>query len=488
MCANEIVTIPLKMFQHQSENNPQFDRVVADQRRRRELGTPYHSLRLDSEVWEGIIPLSALEERFRLLGIPEDLTDKTVLDIGCASGWCSFEAERRGAQVTAIDCTLYPDFLYVHRESKSSVRYLELDIDELTVDRLGTFDFVLFLGVLYHLRHPLLGLERVCALTRKCAFIESYTIDAYLEEGVGTSKAIMEFYEGIEMGGQIDNWWGPTSKCIQQMARAAGFACIDHLYTADRRSGFAGKRIAAPRQSGQLRPWLTGATNTRTGKGCFERSKDQYLAAYFRIDSASPVKLTRDDVFMRVGGLDFPAITICQLDEWAWQANFKWPDWFGDSPVEVAVAVMQQVSNAVAVNEGPQNCSSGDRGQDVTISPTLAVFKIDFSPIANHIPGASLTWTGRIFIIESSENDLDLRQASVFINGLPVDICSRGRVGERLWQLSVVVDSCRSSMLSGRMDIMIGDGRMVGDVPFSVYEMKREAPDSWQSNQEPIVD
>ena len=65
-------------------------------------------------------------------------------NIGCASGWCAFETERRGASVTAVDCTLYPEFLCAHAEITSSVRYLELDIEELTVDKIGHFDFVFY--------------------------------------------------------------------------------------------------------------------------------------------------------------------------------------------------------------------------------------------------------------------------------------------------------------------------------------------------------
>ena len=50
-------------------------------------------------------------------------------------------------------------------------------MEEITPERFGFFDYVLFFGVLYHLRHPLLGLENVCAVTRGVAFIESYVID-----------------------------------------------------------------------------------------------------------------------------------------------------------------------------------------------------------------------------------------------------------------------------------------------------------------------
>jgi 2-polyprenyl-3-methyl-5-hydroxy-6-metoxy-1,4-benzoquinol methylase len=65
----------------------------------------YHSFELpDGTLIDGVNPLSRLRERFARFPIPDDLSDKRVLDIGAWDGWFSFEAERHGAQVTSIDC------------------------------------------------------------------------------------------------------------------------------------------------------------------------------------------------------------------------------------------------------------------------------------------------------------------------------------------------------------------------------------------------
>ena len=101
-------------------------------------------------------------------GIPEDLSGKSVLDIGCWDGFFSFECEKRGAErVVAADNWENAGrdaFDFARTELGSKVEPLECDIYDLP-DKLGgeRFDVVLFLGVLYHLRHPLLALEKVAA-------------------------------------------------------------------------------------------------------------------------------------------------------------------------------------------------------------------------------------------------------------------------------------------------------------------------------------
>ena len=120
----------------------------------------YHSIELpDGSVLPGLQSLEHLRWRFGLFGLPEDLRGKRVLDIGAWDGWFSFECERRGAEVTATDCVELDTFLEARQLLDSRVDYLALDVGELSARRLGRFDIVLFLGVLYHLRHPLLGLE-----------------------------------------------------------------------------------------------------------------------------------------------------------------------------------------------------------------------------------------------------------------------------------------------------------------------------------------
>ena len=121
----------------------------------------WHSFELsDGTLIQGVCDLAGLKDRIAQFPIPQDLRGKRVLDIGAWDGWFSFEMERRGAQVLAIDNWDNPRFHQARTLMNSQVEYRQMDIYELTPERVGYFDIVLFMGVLYHLKHPLLALER----------------------------------------------------------------------------------------------------------------------------------------------------------------------------------------------------------------------------------------------------------------------------------------------------------------------------------------
>jgi tRNA (mo5U34)-methyltransferase len=210
-------------------DNPVYDSVkrVADEEREKYFSSGWwHSIDLgDGRVTPGAHKLEELRENFALFNLPADLTGQRVLDIGCWDGFYSFEAERRGATVVAVDCWRPEKFFIAHEALNSRAQFHEMSVYEVTKERLGSFDIVFFLGVLYHLRHPLLALERVCEVTKGVALIESHVID----NARGADYPNMEFYELDELGGQYDNWWGPNSDCLARMTRAAGFARVEPL-------------------------------------------------------------------------------------------------------------------------------------------------------------------------------------------------------------------------------------------------------------------
>src|SRR5580698_4510744 len=116
----------------------------------------YHSVELpDGTVLPGLLTVEQLRDRLSRHPIPADLTGKRVLDIGAWDGWFSFEMERRGAEVVAIDNWDNPRFHEVRGLLKSRVEYRQMNVYDLSPAKLGQFDIVLFLGVLYHLKHPL---------------------------------------------------------------------------------------------------------------------------------------------------------------------------------------------------------------------------------------------------------------------------------------------------------------------------------------------
>ena len=247
----------------------------------------YHSFEFpDGAVIDGYMPLAVQKERYARYPIPDNLSGKRVLDIGAWDGWFSFEAERHGAQTIAIDCVEIPTFLQVHRRLGSKVDYRVLDFYELPAAGLGKFDVVFFLGVLYHLRHPLLALEIVCGLTTDVAIVESFVIDAETWKEHQNAIPTLEFYETFELGNQYDNWSGLTVACLLAMCRAAGFARVELMYAGGNYAGAACYRKwePPPAQPASAPPELLFVFNGRTPGNCFSsRKSEEYLECVFRL-------------------------------------------------------------------------------------------------------------------------------------------------------------------------------------------------------------
>ncbi|HYF61435.1 MAG TPA: methyltransferase domain-containing protein [Herpetosiphonaceae bacterium] len=196
----------------------------------------YHQI----EVAPGVVTpgINRSSEVLRRLDLPADCRGLRALDIGARDGFFSFELERRGAEVLAIEC-VPPEqtgFLVASELLGSAVRYEVLDVYDLDPRRHGTFDLVLFLGVIYHLRHPLLAIDRIRAVARDRLWLESHVIDQgflNLADGQVSPLAaaaprlahnpVMQFYPGGALNGDTSNWWGPNMACLESMLESAGF-------------------------------------------------------------------------------------------------------------------------------------------------------------------------------------------------------------------------------------------------------------------------
>lgn len=97
------------------------------------------------------------------IGLPADLDGVRALDVGCRDGFFSFELERRGAKVVAVDSVRAEEtgFDIARGLLGRTTSFRTRNAYDLSPESEGTFGLVLFLGVLYHLRHPLLGLDRL---------------------------------------------------------------------------------------------------------------------------------------------------------------------------------------------------------------------------------------------------------------------------------------------------------------------------------------
>lgn len=169
--------------------------------------------------------------------LPADLHGATVLDIGCNGGFYSVEMKRRGAdRVLGIDVdTRYLD------QARLAARLSGVDIElrqasVYDVERLGErFDIVLFMGVLYHLRHPLLALDLIrqhvakdlvvvqSMLRGSREVIATQADYSFRDEEVFEDRAYpMMFFVEHRYAGDPTNWWIPNASALSAMLRSAG--------------------------------------------------------------------------------------------------------------------------------------------------------------------------------------------------------------------------------------------------------------------------
>uniref|UniRef100_Q022U7 Methyltransferase type 12 n=1 Tax=Solibacter usitatus (strain Ellin6076) TaxID=234267 RepID=Q022U7_SOLUE len=215
-------------------------------RRVSELGEWFHNLDLDGvetapNHFLGDYP--ACKWRNFAHAIPRDLSGKTVLDIGCNAGFYSLEMKRRGAErVVAVDSD--PVYLAQARFA-AEVRGADIEFRELDVYRVDSlrekFDLVLFMGVLYHLRHPLLALDLLWehvvgdtlvfqSLLRGSRETPSLATDyPFSETGIFEREGYPAMYF-VEQRYSHDptNWWIPNRACAEAMLRSAGFEIAAH--------------------------------------------------------------------------------------------------------------------------------------------------------------------------------------------------------------------------------------------------------------------
>jgi len=296
-----------------------------------ELGY-YHSIELaDGTVIPGIQSVEKQRWRLAQFPIPQDLRGKRVLDIGAWDGWFSFEMERRGASVVAVDASRKTRFLEAKAMLNSKVEHVVADISFLTPRDIGYFDIVLFFGVLYHLKHPMLALERVCELSTDLACIESLVTD---DQPEGTIPA-MEFYEGTQLAGQFDNWVGPNISCLMAMCRTAGFARVEFKSVSDFRAHvICNRRWAEVARTGAA-PELIVVENSELLNHTFSAHRDDYVTVWIYREEPD---LTCDDICVQVGPYGARPAAVANVGA-AWQANCKLPLGLAPGWYDVSVSV-----------------------------------------------------------------------------------------------------------------------------------------------------
>ncbi len=201
--------------------------------------------------------------------IAPDLTGRTVLDIGCNAGFYSIEMKRRGAaRVVGVDSDegYLSQARFAAKVSGFDIEFRRLSVYDLAA--LGErFDIVLFMGVLYHLRHPLLALDLIHEHVAS-----DILVFQSMQRGGDEVDAVKDNYDFWETepfdgpgypklhvvehdyAGDWTNWWIPNRACAEAMLRSAGFEINGHPEA----EVYICRRVAAPRGAGAVSPARAG--------------------------------------------------------------------------------------------------------------------------------------------------------------------------------------------------------------------------------------
>lgn len=216
------------------------------EQRVRELGNWFHNIDLNGVKtapghFLGDFP-TVKWRRFEH-AIPADLRGKSVLDIGCNGGFYSIEMKRRGAKrVVGID---FDDYYLNQARFAAQVLGQEIEFRKMSVYDVAAlgekFDLVLFMGILYHLRHPLLALDLIYEHVAKDLLVfqslqrGSSEVDQLEDDYDFWETEIFDrpgyprlYFVEKKYSHDQTNWWIPNRACSEAMLRSAGFEILSH--------------------------------------------------------------------------------------------------------------------------------------------------------------------------------------------------------------------------------------------------------------------
>jgi tRNA (mo5U34)-methyltransferase len=194
--------------------------------------------------------------------LAEDFAGQTVLDLGARDGFFSFEVERRGAsRVVALDYVSsdLTGFDLCKTLLESQVEWITANVYQINQLERESFDAVLFLGLIYHLRHPILALDRIHDVLKVGGrlYLETHIIDDgfVLNDGRWGKLAdfgqqiadtpLAQFYFGGALGNDPTSPWAPNLACLVGLVESAGFV-VQRSWKNAFRGGLTARKIPLP--------------------------------------------------------------------------------------------------------------------------------------------------------------------------------------------------------------------------------------------------
>lgn len=171
--------------------------------------------------------------------LPADLGGKSVLDVGCNAGFYAIEAKRRGAaRVLGVDGQRHHvrQALFVRRALGLDIEYRRMNVYELSRATVGRFDITLALGLVYHLKHLVLALERLFEVTDDLLVVETQVMPeiqtpASFEHPLGVTQMSLHLLALVDnppdAKEQVYNWFLPSPGALASLLRNTGFAEVE---------------------------------------------------------------------------------------------------------------------------------------------------------------------------------------------------------------------------------------------------------------------
>lgn len=236
--------------------------------------------------------------------LPEDLTGKTVLDVGCNAGFYAFEAKRRGAaRVLGVDAQRHQvrQAAFVRKALSLPIELKRLSVYDLSRETVGTFDVVLALGLVYHCKHLVLALEKLFEVTGGLLILETAILpsgtffdeEASYQVGslVRNLHPLAYCENSADSKESVYNWFLPSPRAIQALARDIGFGSVEIASTG------SGRAILVCRKD----PSAAGALESRRARLSVESGPsatpfDAEMTFRLRVENLGLAVLRRDGV------------------------------------------------------------------------------------------------------------------------------------------------------------------------------------------------